>query len=58
MNYAIHLLQRVIKEHQIAIMMLESSQAESFGAQVFIDDEIKERKDYIEQLQIAIKKLL
>ena len=54
MIYAIKILQLTVDNHQQAIAKLEKIDAESLGDTFFIEEEIKERKSYIEQLSDAI----
>lgn len=60
--YAIKCLQSVIDTHQKEIEILSKEDAESYDAiipskYIFIEEEIKERKEYIEQLKKATKLL-
>ena len=57
MLYSIKILQNSINTHQAAIDKLEKADAESMGDMYFIEDEIKERKEYIRQLKEAISVL-
>jgi hypothetical protein len=55
--YAIKCLQSVIDTHQKEIERLCKEDGESYGATIFIEEEIKERKEYISQLKKATKLL-
>lgn len=55
--YAIKCLQSVIDIHQKEIEKLIKEDGESYETNVFINEEIQERKEYILQLKKATKLL-
>ena len=57
MIYPIKILQAAIDTHQKAIDKLIATDAESMGDQYFIEDEVRERKEYIRQIKDAVSLL-
>ena len=55
--YAIKCLQSVIDTHQKEIERLIKEDGESYEANVFINEQIQERKEYVSQLKNATKLL-
>lgn len=55
--YAIRCLQSVMITHRKEIDRLEKIESEMVSDTIFANEEIKEREDYINQLQNAIKQL-
>lgn len=59
MNYAISILTKKIKEHQQRISDLQGiTEIQSYGEQIFIDNDIENHQLNINELQEAIKLLL
>jgi hypothetical protein len=58
MTYAIRVLSDRIQEHQKSIDRLENVEPEMNAEQVFIDNDIREHKTRITELQEAIRKLM
>lgn len=54
MQYSINILKANIKEHEEKIFALQNQEPELDSDIFFCDAEIKERKSYIEELQLAI----
>jgi len=57
MFYAIRILQKQIKEHKDEIIRLKNAEYEMSCDDFFCKEEIKEREQYINQLEKAIIKL-
>lgn len=57
MIYAINILASTIKEHKKIINQINDTDIELIADDFFMKEEIKEREQYIEILQTAIKKL-
>lgn len=58
MIYPIQQLQNIIDTHLAAIEKLKRLDNESYGAELFVEEEIKEREGYVAKLKQAISILL